>query len=148
MLGALDDGLVGLERVQARRLRDELREAGLDDPRRLRAVGGENGKEILEDVFGGDPPGEPVMARFAALWAAADLGASWVHRRRYALVCDSLSDFVAVSAARGAAERTAVAVEAGFRCVPKRPVAAKRARVGAGSVSMAMVEERGWVPSY
>ena len=79
----LADGLSGLDRVQARRLHDELAAAGLDDPRRLLAVGGADGMDIIADIFDDTDPNEQVMVKDRGLWAMAASGARWEQRRRY-----------------------------------------------------------------
>ena len=88
LLKDMDRGLVGPDLAQARRLRAELVEHGLDDPRRLEAVGGDGGQDVLSDVFPGEVVCPVVKNRFDDLWAAVGSAAGWERRRRYDLVSE------------------------------------------------------------
>merc|ERR1712015_428580 len=104
-LAALTDGLAGRDLVQAQRLHDELVHAGLDDPRRLLAVGGADGEEVFKDIFDDGVPSNVVVTKFAALWAAAAPGAAKERKRRYPDGREALADFTAVWASRAALAR-------------------------------------------
>ena len=68
LLAELGRDLVGPDLAQARRIIAELTEHGLDDPRKLLAVGGDGGEEVLGDIFPGEVVGNVVAERFKNLW--------------------------------------------------------------------------------